>query len=209
MPLRQGYGITDNIMPTPEGLFLVSGTPYGDDAGLALHRIAPGGVVKEFFHTNGNVWAEASWGNAIYLVETPKGKKSARLLIKIERASLAKSKHQLQWGDEWDDAKYAVSGDRLLALSRDERTLRSIALDSPDQGLGNTRCLRRKISAPLRYGCRAGLRGTDAAEQTNGFHSHLLIELATGQWKEKSANQYEARVWLLHSGGKTFGVLSD
>ncbi len=28
VPLRQGYGITDNIMPTPEGLFLVSANQY-------------------------------------------------------------------------------------------------------------------------------------------------------------------------------------
>jgi hypothetical protein len=31
IPLRKKYGIC-SIMPTPEGIFLVSGTPYGDDA---------------------------------------------------------------------------------------------------------------------------------------------------------------------------------
>ena len=204
VPLRKDYGITSNIMPTPEGIFLVSGTPYGDDAGLALHRIAPDGIVQQFFHTNGHVWTVGLCGKNLCLVETPKDKKGNPRLIQIDRVTLARSEHTLKWSDE----RYTLAGSDLVSLSVDETTLRRIALDSPDTA--------QEYDVPAEKDCgiydMAGSQGYIVlmrSNKTNGYHKHLMIDLASGQTKVKAADQYQARVRLLRYAGKGYGVLGD
>jgi hypothetical protein len=149
-----------------------------------LHRIAPDAVVREFFHTNGHVHEVGLCGKHLCLVDTPKNWKTNPRLIQIARITLVKSEHTLKWNDK----RYTLAGSDLISLSDDEKTLRKIAIDSPDTA--------REFELPTQKDCSiydmAGSQGYAVlmrSNKTNGCHNHLIIDLTSGKTKVKTANQ--------------------
>jgi hypothetical protein len=206
MPTRKGYGITDCIMPTPEGLFLVTGTPYGDDKGLSLHKIAPdGGKIEEVFHTGGGVPDIGVYGKNVCLVERPKTTDDNPRLVEIDRATLAKVEHTLKS----DDGLYAMGGGSLVSLSRDEKTLHRIPIASPTDA--------REFSVPppktgyLTYGlaCSRDFALLTEGDNVNINRKVTVLDFRTGQTKEISINGYQARIKTLRCGGKDYAILSQ
>jgi hypothetical protein len=204
IPVSKSRGIA-RFLPAKGSIFVVPGSPELNPTGGSLYQVASNGDhPREVFHSDTDrvVFLDVV-GKDVCGVHGQKVGQPKLMLMNCD--SLAKKEYPLNLPGA---VRWELAGDSLLSLSDDGVMLYRVPLSSPEK------VHKYPLPNDNRCGISAMKGSRDYAvlmrqNSDTGYHSHIVVELATGKTRTVAAGQYQSYAWALRHAGKGFLILSE